>query len=711
MQFINTIYGKILVYIISVGIIFAVLFVLLFQYKSKSEKQVIEISQKQFEREVNYLFELSSAPMIETTYDYSYWDDLVSAINKRDVKWIKNNITLTNSFNYEYICVYDKDFNLLCDLSSFRKKQEYYIPKDTLESIEKHKNTHFFSNSSGGLMEISFTSIHPTNDPKHNKTLPTGYLVVGRRLNLSYLNKMAEVFGSKVNLNNTKNDPIKGDEIISSYIPLYNWDGTYVSCLTFHRILHHNFRTTRILSYFIFFSILLTLLISIYFVRKHILKPIKLTTDILESENRNSISLLKQYPNEFGRIGELFERFVDQKVELRAAKEKSQESDRLKSAFLANMSHEIRTPMNGILGFAELLKRPNLTGKEQKQYLSIIETSGARMLNIVNNIVDISKIESGIIEVNNKVTNINEQIEFLSSFFAPEIENKGLRLVYSKTLPNDKAYIKTDAEKLYGILTNLLKNAIKHTYKGAIEIGYHVKSDDNQNLLEFFVTDSGNGIPEDRLNIIFDRFMQADISNKTSYQGAGLGLSISKAYVEMLGGTIWVESEHGIGSTFRFTIPYNKAEAEARTEQPVLPESKEKSIARLKVLIVEDDPGMEFLLSETVQEFCSTLLVARDGMEALEIAKDNPDIDLILMDIRIPKMDGYETTEEIRRFNKNVVIIAQTACAFASDKEKALEAGCDDYVSKPIDSEKFELLIEKHFVIGSMLFSNNEELI
>jgi signal transduction histidine kinase/CheY-like chemotaxis protein len=700
MQFLNTIYGKIIIYIISVGIIFAVLFVLLFQYKSKSEKQVVEISQKQFEREVNYLFELNSAPMIQTTYDYSYWDDFVSAINKRNLKWIKTNITLTNSFKYEYICIYDKNFNILCDLSSYRKTKDYYIPKDTLKRIEKQKNPHFFSNCSGNLMEISFTSIHPTNDPQHNKTQPTGYLVVGRRLDLNYLNKMAEVFGSKVNLNNTKTDIVKGDEIISSYIPLYNWDGSYVSCLTFHRILHHNFRTTKILNYLIFFSVLLTLIISIFFTRKHIHKPIELTTDILESENRSSISLLKQYPNEFGRIGELFEKFVDQKVELRAAKEKSQESDRLKSAFLANMSHEIRTPMNGILGFAELLKRPNLTGKEQKQYLTIIEKSGTRMLNIVNNIVDISKIESGVIEISNKTTNINEQIEFLTAFFAPEIENKGLRLVYSKTIPTDKAYIETDTEKLYGVLTNLLKNAIKHTYKGAIEIGYHLKSEDNQHFLEFFVTDSGNGITEDRLSVIFDRFMQADMSNKTAYQGAGLGLSISKAYVEMMGGRIWVESNHGIGSTFRFTIPYRQAEAEITTEKIIQPATKAKSINKLKILIVEDDPGMEFLLSETVEEYCSELLIARDGMEALEISKDNPDIDLILMDIRIPKLDGYETTAEIRQFNKNVVIIAQTACAFSSDRDKALEVGCNDYVSKPIDSNLFELLIEKHFVMN-----------
>lgn len=699
MHVFKTIYGKIIAYLISLGIIFLILFFFLFQYKAKSEQEVIDTAQKQFKREVTYLFELNSSPMIQTTYDYSYWDDFVSAILKNDTLWIKTNITLTNSFSYEYICVYDSNFKIISDLSKDQGGLERFIPIDTLKKITALKKNHFFSQSPNGLMEVTFTSIHPANDPKHNKTAARGYLIVGRKLDLAYLNKMTEVFGAKVGLNTNKSDTILGDETIATYISLHNWDGKHISCLTFHRKLNHNFEATSILIHLILFSIVLLLIFTLFLARKDIDKPLKITTDILETENEESIQVLKQYPNEFGRIGGLFERFVNQKVELKAAKEKSKESDRLKSAFLANMSHEIRTPMNGILGFAELLKRPNLTGNEQQQYIKIIETSGARMLNIVNNIVDISKIESGVIEIYNKTTNINEQIEFLTSFFAPEIEKKGLRLVYSKTFTTDKAYIETDAEKLYGILTNLLKNAIKHTYKGAIEVGYHLKSDDNKNFLEFFVTDSGDGIPEDKLNVIFDRFMQADMSNKTAYQGAGLGLSISKAYVELLGGTIWVESEHGIGSTFRFTIPYHPAEAKIVTEKTIQPATKEKSINKLKILIVEDDPGMEFLLSETVEEYCSELLIARDGMEALEIAQDNPDIDLILMDIRIPKMDGYETTQEIRQFNKNVVIIAQTACAFSSDRDKALEMGCNDYVSKPIDTDLFELLMEKHFVM------------
>ena len=232
------------------------------------------------------------------------------------------------------------------------------------------------------------------------------------------------------------------------------------------------------------------------------------------------------------------------------AKEKAEESDRLKSAFLANMSHEIRTPMNGILGFAELLKEPSLSGETQQEYIRIIEKAGARMLNIITNIVDISKIESGQMLVNITETNVNEQINYLEKFFVTEVENKGLNLFIRNSLPSSETIIKTDREKLYAILTNLIKNAIKYTEKGFIEIGCQKKVD----FIEFYVKDTGIGVPKDRQEPIFERFIQADISNKMAKHGAGLGLSISKAYVEMLGGKIWMESEMGIGSTFYFTI-------------------------------------------------------------------------------------------------------------------------------------------------------------
>ena len=245
--------------------------------------------------------------------------------------------------------------------------------------------------------------------------------------------------------------------------------------------------------------------------------------------------------------------------ELIIAKEKAEESDKLKSAFLANMSHEIRTPMNGILGFAELLTEPGLSGEQQQQYIKIIERSGNRMLNIINEIVEISKIEAGLMKVDIKDTDINEKIEFTYAFFKPEAEARSLKFFFKNTLPTKEATIKTDSHKIYSILTNLVKNAIKYTDSGFIEFGYTLipaQQAHTAAMLQFYVKDTGIGIPKNRQEAIFERFIQADITDMQARQGAGLGLSIAKAYVEMIGGKIWVESEAGIGSTFYFTLPY-----------------------------------------------------------------------------------------------------------------------------------------------------------
>jgi len=381
--------------------------------------------------------------------------------------------------------------------------------------------------------------------------------------------------------------------------------------------------------------------------------------------------------------------------ELIKAKEQAEESDRLKSAFLANMSHEIRTPMNGIFGFAGLLKEPNLTGTEQQKYIQIIEKSGARMLNIINDIVSISKIESGLMEINMIESNINEQIEYIYAFFKPEIENKGIQFSYKNSLPFEKAIIKTDREKLFAILTNLVKNAIKYSEKGSIELGCDKKGEN----LEFYVKDSGIGIDSTRLKAIFERFIQADIADKHAYQGAGLGLSISKAYVEMLGGKLWVESEIGIGSTFYFTIPYTTElkETVANTNDNVNGKM-EVQVMNLKILIVDDDETSDLLISIMLTEISREILHAKSGLEAIELSRNNPDIDLILMDIKMPVMGGYEATRQIRQFNKDVIVIAQTAYGLTGDREKAIEAGCNEHLSKPIIKNELLSLMQQYFI-------------
>jgi hypothetical protein len=384
--------------------------------------------------------------------------------------------------------------------------------------------------------------------------------------------------------------------------------------------------------------------------------------------------------------------------DLKAAKKKAEESDKLKSSFLANMSHEIRTPMNGILGFAELLKVPDLTVIEQQEYISIIEKCGARMLTTINDIIDISKIESGMMNVNMNESNISEQIIYLYDFFKPEVEAKSMTLVYTNCFPSKELIINTDGEKFNSILTNLLKNAIKYSNSGTIELGYTIVETLHATSLQFFVKDQGIGIPQNRLEAVFERFVQSDIGNTRAYEGSGLGLAISKAYVELLGGKIWVESEEGKGSTFYFTLPYN-AEHDEITNFPQGDPSEviQIQVNNLKVLVVEDDETSERLISINVHKFSDVILKARTGYESVEICRDNPDLDLILMDIQIPDMNGYEATRQIRQFNKEVVIIAQTALAMSGDRERAIESGCNDYISKPINKTELIALIQKYF--------------
>ena len=381
-------------------------------------------------------------------------------------------------------------------------------------------------------------------------------------------------------------------------------------------------------------------------------------------------------------------------MELIVAKERAEESDRLKSAFLANMSHEIRTPMNGILGFAELLKETKLTGGEQQNYISVIRKSGKRMLNIINDIVSISQIESGQMNVSISATNVNEQIESVYTFFTPYVEKKGLLLSIKNTLPSNECRITTDREKLYAILTNLLGNALKFTSAGSIEFGVEKKGD----YIEFFVKDTGCGVNENKKEIIFERFRQGSELITKPYEGAGLGLSISKGYVEMLGGKIWMESELGKGSTFYFTLPYNnKKETTTVIEDPSSGTALTNQAYNLKILIAEDDESSVHFLSMVLRMYCKKILTAETGVEVVEVCRENPDIDLVLMDVRMPEIDGYEATRLIRQFNKDVIIIAQTAYAMVGDREKAIKAGCNDHISKPIVIEELKELIRKHF--------------
>ncbi|HBG24834.1 MAG: hypothetical protein A2X17_02375 [Bacteroidetes bacterium GWF2_41_61] len=380
-----------------------------------------------------------------------------------------------------------------------------------------------------------------------------------------------------------------------------------------------------------------------------------------------------------GISSDITERKLAEK-ELIGAKERAQESDRLKTAFLHNISHEIRTPMNAIVGFSGFLNDPDLTPEKRNDFIKIIIQSSDQLLAIIDDIMRIASIESGQETIQEDEININLICKLINEQFSPKANEKSITLSLKTPLADDEAIIFTDATKLTQILTNLIGNAFKFTRQGYINFGYKVKG----KQLEFYVGDSGIGIAKDMQEKIFNRFRQVETSDTRYFGGSGLGLSISKAYVEMLGGKMWLSSELGKGSVFYFTTPYKRSNPKKMPETPSVNGLNFEFDSSKTILIAEDKDSNFILLEEMLSDFKINIIRALNGVEAVKMCKSNPNIDLVLMDIIMPEMDGYEATKRIKEFNPNLPIIAQSAYINESDRLKALSNGCCDFISKPI---------------------------
>jgi signal transduction histidine kinase/CheY-like chemotaxis protein len=417
---------------------------------------------------------------------------------------------------------------------------------------------------------------------------------------------------------------------------------------------------------------------------------ISLANKNLESKINDRTKQLSEHNSKL--IDEISKREIVEK-ELISAIEKAEQSNRLKTAFLNNMSHEIRTPLNGITGFLELLQESNLEEDDKQEYFSIINKSSQRLINTVTDIMEISKIEAKLLEVSENEVTINHMLNDLCDFFSLDANIKGLKLLRVPGLSDYESIVLTDNQKLNGILTNIIKNAIKFTHQGTVTFGYELK----ENILTFFVKDTGIGIPENRQQAIFNRFEQADIEDTRVYEGTGLGLAIAKSYVEALGGTIWLNSEEGIGTEFMFTIPYKtKQQQQKSNNKRQITSSKQPNLRELIVLIAEDEEVNTQFFKVIFSNVFKEVIYVENGEQAIEACRNNRNIDLVLMDIKMSIMNGYVATQEIRKFNKEIVIIAQTAFGLEGDKEKAIRAGCNDYIAKPINKSKFFEIIARY---------------
>ena len=377
---------------------------------------------------------------------------------------------------------------------------------------------------------------------------------------------------------------------------------------------------------------------------------------------------------------------------LEIAKNKAEVADGLKTKFLANMSHEVRTPMNAIKGFSQMLSYDDLTVNKRNEYIERIQEGCNSLINLIDDIVDFANIESGLVKIDKREFNPHPVLEFLYDHYTYEIVKKNkenLILSYANENKENDLTINTDPSRLKQIFSVLIDNAIKYTNKGHIEFGF---IHPNEREIQFFVKDTGIGIDEKYYDLIFERFRQIDETTTKKYNGAGIGLSVAKNLVELLQGNISLESTKGKGTTFFFNLPFNIDEkTSSELTQP------KQFNWKGKVILIAEDKKINFdLIKETLSITNADIMWAKNGEEALSFVETVNKIDLILMDIQMPLMDGYECAKRIKNITKAIPIVAQTAYALPQDSYKCFDAGCDDYIAKPISVNQFLLKLDKY---------------
>lgn len=382
-------------------------------------------------------------------------------------------------------------------------------------------------------------------------------------------------------------------------------------------------------------------------------------------------------------------------LDLKQALVDAEAGNRLKTAFINNISHEIRTPLNGILGFSEMIISSDSSAEDNELFFSVIKKSSKRLLNTVNSYMDISLLVSGTMELSRRPANIHKLLDEVYNDFSDTCAAKNLTFNLKKPELKEPLVLNTDVEKLRKTLTHLLDNAVKFTMKGSISFGYVI----NGSEFEFYITDTGSGIESNVLNVIFDPFMQADISPTRGYEGSGLGLTIARGLVKLMGGTIRVDTMRGKGTTIFFSLPVSSNPVFTPEHHSDI-HPQEQNLKPL-ILVAEDDDSNYKYIEIVLKYAAFEVIRAENGLETVEICRSNPNVRLILMDIKMPLMDGFEATRQIRTFMPRLPVIALTAHVTAEDENAAIAAGCTEYVTKPVSKDK---LLE---IVANSLISNN----
>ncbi len=700
-------YYRIIFLVLCICALFFLLYFILYIYTERQEKKVYESTLYEFQGEVNSIYKLNIKPHMSTLTDVTYWDSLVAFTKTGDKNWYKDHIAFEfPAYEVDLIEVYNLDKALLASTHSNKLRSASFLNEEAFQWIVQEKSTRFYYRLPEGIVEVYAGTIHPSDDSNKTKHSPSGFFVMARLLDREYLNHFEGITSSLVAIDSLRiTSPLH--EHLLTQIALKDEQQQVLSYLTFKRTFNLSFQTSRQILLIIFLVTVFNLFVFLYYYRKWVYRPLQLITQILETPDRKSIEQLKMTSGEFGRIGNLFDAYNQQRKQLEIAKRKAEESDLLKSAFLANLSHEIRTPMNAIMGFSKLINEEALSEKERSNYLQIIHESGKNLTSIIEDLIEMSRIDSKQITPNYKYIDLDQCMTDLYHSLRITIPpHKNLSLHLSKKNTSLPFRILMDEVKLKQMITNLVTNAIKFTDTGEIRVAYSV--DEKKGLLLFKVTDTGLGIEKKNLRVIFDRFRRVEDDIHLERGGLGLGLSITKAYVDLMGGKITVDSTPGSGTTFLIELPFqaDTCPLEIATDPAAYPSPSPQ--VRLKdktILVAEDDDINYLLINKLLQLKQYRTLRATNGWQAIELLKNHPEIELVLMDIKMPKLDGFETLKHIREMKLTIPVIANTAYSSLEDKERMKAAGFDGYLPKPVQKNEMYDLLE---VLLSRLSSSPE---
>ena len=677
---------KIVLLVVGMNVFSIALVLTILLYITNIKKSILDNYNNQFENEITRISHLVFNQVV-TSMERS---DFVDYLKTKDSSWYNKMYSDPSLFKSDYIGVYGLDNKIINHTNTTKIKEVDFVPKEALTALNKSGKSRFYLKTSDGIIQVFGIAISKSNDVINSK--PEGYFILARRIDTPFKQRIEKITNSTITIFNNQNNKAVKNYILQYKADLKDYKNQFVARVYFERPFEKFIATILKSLYFILFISLILLLLSFVYTKKWISIPLHAITKALETGNKDAIEILKNTEGDFKNIGSLFEENAKQKSKLVKAKLKAEENDKLKSSFLSNLSHEIRTPINAIVGFNELLMNTEVGKEEQQEYLSVIDKSGKNLIAIIDDLIEMSKIESHQTKPNYTAVNMESCVKDL--YDSIKITNKKAKKIDFKLIESKKPApypIKTDEVKLKQIITNLVTNALKFTEQGSVEFGYEIDEPNNQ--IVFRVKDTGFGIDENNQQYIFDRFRRVGGDHTIKIGGLGLGLAISKAYAEMLGGTIALESKLGKGSEFYFTIPLEYVKSQKIKVQPVNEVSISIGGEEGTILIAEDD-NINFLLFQKIMKAKNYRIIrAENGQEAVDICFNNPNIDLVLMDIKMPMMDGFEALEKIAPIRPNLPVIAQTAFSSNEDKDKIFKAGFTDYITKPINRERlFEII-------------------